>query len=572
VSLVWNYINTTSTDFVYGTLVFTSTNTTDIRIRAFLQSETNGVAYVDALSVRQAGTLIDSSGNSNNGAVYGASSTGNDGGEWGGQSNARFSTGSALQFDGVSDYVDAANAETLNNFGTGGITVEAWVYAAGSQSKDFPAIVEKSTGDISICGAGTKGFWLLAPRLKAGSQINWGIANGNGDCLSVTSVRSEDELIWKWHHIVGTADDQSISNPALKLYFDGTLSNVRDIDFSGSIDADTVNLNIGRWRQSLRYFNGIIDEVRLYNRALSADEVLTHYQRRMYASPDALASVDIPFVPTMGTPTVLSSNSIRWNFTDNADHETGFRVYDNTDTIATSSTITDLTYLDETDLYENTQYTRYVKAYNSYGESASSSATSTYTLADPPEILSQTDITSQSIAMTVDSFPNDASASSGYQFSNLTRGTTSGWIQDNTWQESNLSCPTTYTYSVKYRNGDGVETTPLTASFTTQGCSGYSPLPFQIYFQTSPETSSTISGTTTTPPTAATTTVSLSTSTPNSDSTSTSQIKQASIQQLQNQIADVRQQITTLLIQLIQIVREQILDLQQQMPRLQFSQ
>jgi len=109
--------------------------------------------------------------------------------------------------------------------------------------------------------------------------------------------------------------------------------------------------------------------------------------------------------PTIDTPTALSSTSIRWNFTDNADNETGFKLYDNADTIVTSSATANLSYLDETGLSENTQYSgRYVKAYNNYGNSVPSSvAPPIYTLVDPPTNLRATAVSTNSITLSVDS-------------------------------------------------------------------------------------------------------------------------------------------------------------------------
>lgn len=179
----------------------------------------------------------------------------------------------------------------------------------------------------------------------------------------------------------------------------------------------------------------------------------------------------VPISSTIGTPQVQSTTSIRWNFTDNASDETGFKVYDGTDTLITSLATADLTYLDETGLSENTQYSgRYITAYNSYGDSVhSSTATATYTLAGIPTNLSS--LSSQNnIILTVDSLPNDTSGQSGYYFSNSTNSTNSGWIQTNTWTETELSCGDTYTYSVKYRNGDGVETDPISITATTTKC------------------------------------------------------------------------------------------------------
>lgn len=265
--------------------------------------------------------------------------------------------------------------------------------------------------------------------------------------------------------------------------------------------------------------------------------------------------------PTIGAPTPLSSSAIRWNFTDNADNETGFRVYTNADAIATSSATANLSYLTETGLSENTQYIRYVKAYNSYGESASSSVTSTYTLinapsglsfdtigtssitmsasgtlsnlasntsgvyfnetsgnsgssdsswqqttsyqdtglsentqytyrvkarngdgtatsytatssrytlADTPTGLTTANIADQSITVSVDVLPNATSGSSGYYFSQGSHN--SGWIQTNSWQDTGLACGASYTYNVKYRNGDSTETATTSQSFSTNPC------------------------------------------------------------------------------------------------------
>ncbi len=81
----------------------------------------------------------------------------------------------------------------------------------------------------------------------------------------------------------------------------------------------------------------------------------------------------VPVAPAIGTPSALSFSSIRWPFTDNSNDETGFRVYDNTNNVVSSSATANLSYLDETGLSCNTSYSgRYAKAYNSYGESAAS--------------------------------------------------------------------------------------------------------------------------------------------------------------------------------------------------------
>lgn len=180
----------------------------------------------------------------------------------------------------------------------------------------------------------------------------------------------------------------------------------------------------------------------------------------------------VPQAPTIGTPTAQSSSAIRWNFTDNANDETGFKVYDSTDTLVASSSTANATYVEETELSENTQYSgRYIKAYNSYGNStASSAASAIYTLAATPTNFIPTS-NSSTIDLIVDSFTNDTTGSSGYYFSR-SGGGNSGWIQTRLWQETGLSCDTSYTYSVKYRNADGTETNTVSATKSTTNCGG----------------------------------------------------------------------------------------------------
>ena len=79
-----------------------------------------------------------------------------------------------------------------------------------------------------------------------------------------------------------------------------------------------------------------------------------------------------PTAPTIGTATVISDTSIQWNFTDNADDETGFKVYDG-DTLKATCATANLSSCTETGLTANTEYTRKVVAYNDGGNSAYSS-------------------------------------------------------------------------------------------------------------------------------------------------------------------------------------------------------
>jgi hypothetical protein len=160
-------------------------------------------------------------------------------------------------------------------------------------------------------------------------------------------------------------------------------------------------------------------------------------------------------------PTEVTENGsglYQWQVRRNSNTELGLNA-------TSTNTVTD------SDLSSNTQYT-YDVQFNDYANNVSSYGTQAnkYTLAPTPTNLSTTAIEKTSITLTVDSFVNNTASSSGYLFSR--DGTDSSWIQINSWTDTGLTCNTSYTYSVKYRNGDGVETDPISITQKTAGCGG----------------------------------------------------------------------------------------------------
>ena len=78
-----------------------------------------------------------------------------------------------------------------------------------------------------------------------------------------------------WYFFAATLD---YTNGILTLYIDGKVV-AQDTSFGGSTDATSAAVNIGRRRYSggLLYTQGKIDDVRIYDRALSSDEVKRLY-------------------------------------------------------------------------------------------------------------------------------------------------------------------------------------------------------------------------------------------------------------------------------------------------------
>jgi len=172
--------------------------------------------------------------------------------------------GRGLSFDGSNDYVDFG---TSNDFkSTEEITLSAWVNIG-----EF-ATWRSFVGSLWDTGSTESGYYLgtggtanavgfyLKTENMAGN--NWGNA-----------VVSNLELD-TWYHLVGTYDGQTI-----KLYVDGQL--VASDNETGNLDytPETNGLFLGRYYDDNEdfYFDGSIDEVRFYNRAITLEEVGTLY-------------------------------------------------------------------------------------------------------------------------------------------------------------------------------------------------------------------------------------------------------------------------------------------------------
>jgi len=198
----------------------------------------------------------DSSGNGNNGTIYGAT--------W---ATGRY--GQALSFDGVSNYAGVPDSSSLRV--TGAITLEAWVK---TNSVNKQAVITKSGGYLLYVGAGGDG---KVYSYLYGTTSSW--KNG------VKYIADNN-----WHHIALTYDPSAGANN-FKLYVDGVLD--AQYTVTGNINPATNRVGIGdRPDVGFRdFFNDAIDEARIYNRALSAAEIQADFQKSPDFSSKLLAKV-----------------------------------------------------------------------------------------------------------------------------------------------------------------------------------------------------------------------------------------------------------------------------------------
>ncbi|MEC4749970.1 LamG-like jellyroll fold domain-containing protein [Methylomicrobium sp. Wu6] len=208
-----------------------------------VSSPTSNNGLVAAYGFEEAsGTKVaDASGNGNIGTINGAVRITNG------------HSGKALQFNGTSNWVTVNDSASLDL--STGMTLEAWVYPLSQTDGGNTIILKEASGAEMYA-------------LYSEEDVNLPISYiNNGD---YSGVQGPNRLpVNTWTHLVATYDGQY-----QRLYVNGV--EVDNSAQSGLIQQSTGVLRIGGNSQWGEYFKGYIDEVRIYNRALTATEINTN--------------------------------------------------------------------------------------------------------------------------------------------------------------------------------------------------------------------------------------------------------------------------------------------------------
>jgi len=152
--------------------------------------------------------------------------------------------GQAISLDGSVDYVDCGNDSSFDI--NDSITLSAWI--KGTFNNNWDPIIAKGL-DWQL----TKGMGDEAVFFCLGIDYVTGLANINDN---------------EWHHVAGVYNGSKMD-----LYVDGLLD--ASGSASGSLNVSAANVCIGG--SATQSFNGLIDDARIYDRALSDDEIRTLY-------------------------------------------------------------------------------------------------------------------------------------------------------------------------------------------------------------------------------------------------------------------------------------------------------
>ena len=434
------------------------------RVRAYDNASNNsgytGEMEVDAnvvglwhLNEGTGGTTADASGNSNTGTLnIGATGTQTTNAQaWSNGANGKH--GQALNFDGTDDYVSVADNDNFY-FGSSDFTIETWIkiqggtaagiYAQGDVYSSFAIILNKSGSVWSMIYTGS----------TAGTA--WDVSSG----WVATSIAEG-----QWHHIAVTRNGSE-----WKGYVDG--QNISTISSSVSLFNSTQDPYIGLYHgagSDYRYFNGLIDEVRISNTARTGPQILNYYNESNPYPKGATTLANVPTSPS-ATATSVSQINVSWASGGNQDH---YHVKSSSDAYATNIYNSTATSTSETSLSADTQYTYRIYGVNADdAESSSYASASKYTLANVPGAPTASNATATSLDVVIDTNSNPANTTyaiynntaTQYVQADGTLGagavyqTYAAWGGVTGITNTSLNSSTSYTYKVEAKNGDNTLT------------------------------------------------------------------------------------------------------------------
>jgi hypothetical protein len=219
---------------------------------------TGGLVLAFGFEEVSGAAVVDSADAPKNGAILGAIRV------------AAGKFGRGLSFDGVNDWVTVTDTTASKIDLTTGMTVEAWVNPTSMSGWETVVMKERGAAGTGLLSyalyahdgapqagafAGPAGYLRPAP---ASSTTDQGIRQASHTPLPLNA----------WTHIAVTYDGAN-----MRFYIGGSLVGTKAQ--TGSIAAGNQPLRIGGNNMSGEFFNGLIDEVRVYNRALSAAEIAT---------------------------------------------------------------------------------------------------------------------------------------------------------------------------------------------------------------------------------------------------------------------------------------------------------
>src|SRR3989338_4678354 len=251
-----------------------------------------------------ADTAYDSSGNGNTGTLTN------------GPARAIGRIGQALSFDGSNDYVirDASSPVTAYP-----VTMCAWFKLNTLPGNNAYRVIVM-VGDDASSGGVPKN--LLTLHIAESGTVPFGDNNkiiamdrGASDVATGLAQSSSAAVANRWYYACGVFE----SSTRRSLYVDGTLHST-DTTSAGGLTGSADRMIAGNWIQTTGDndpFDGLIDDVRIYNRALSADEIKRLYKMgatTKYNIANTVAEKNLVGYWPLDANTIYGAIAYDWDF------------------------------------------------------------------------------------------------------------------------------------------------------------------------------------------------------------------------------------------------------------------
>ncbi len=156
----------------------------------------------------------------------------------------------AIDLDGAGDFISIDDPKDIP-IGDDTYAIEAWFFADTTGAKGIIGWGNWGSGNmvnaLRLMGNGFRHYWW-------GADLDW----------------ATNEITGEWHHIIAQYDGTTRS-----LWFNGEMITS---DSPAAHNATLVDVNIGVTNNRSEFFDGRIDELRLYNRALTEEEVQQNFE------------------------------------------------------------------------------------------------------------------------------------------------------------------------------------------------------------------------------------------------------------------------------------------------------
>ncbi len=229
--------------FLFSTLLFSQAHASPIASYSF------------------SGNTLDNSGNGHDGTLHGATYT-----------TDRFGTeNSALSFDGVDDYVD------LPNLGlSGAVSVSGWFSFSGDIWPHHIALLGQATS--------YQERWQLG---VSNQEVFWYDRRGSDNSPYKIERETESNV---WHNLVAVVSADSDSPTKVGLYMDGNyLGSVSSRGFQDMGNDYQIGSFFTEW--GWEYSLGMIDDINIYDHALTNEEIQDLYHAPAVPEPGSIALI-----------------------------------------------------------------------------------------------------------------------------------------------------------------------------------------------------------------------------------------------------------------------------------------